>query len=817
MTPLLKSITVTNFRSILGEVTVPLDAPVVLIYGQNGSGKTSILSAIELGLTGRISSFRRVDPAYVSHLVHKEATEGRIAVAVDSLNGASKLNDLVISSSRVIGNPLFSGVHAHFYSERCYLAQATLSRLLEIYEYEGAHRSKSPLTKFVKELLGLNYLDALIDGLHRAGDIRRLRVPLPLYWRVRKKVPELKDSIKSDAAERERVENQIKAIDDQLPKKLDHLGIQADVMMSDAELTRVIESRQEDKEFRRLAQYRLKITATTDEWQTIRSATDPVCLNKAEKEASGAHSALKTWKLSDGRALENLLTQLSEFFPNLPSPNVVGPEQARSAALAMVTAELSRCSATLSKDSEDAATIPTLDQQIVKAREHLAMLDHHITKFSSDSDALAQLLAVVLQHIDSDDCPVCGRNFSEISDETLDSHVSKRLTALSKNAEQLQALIRERSNTSQIVAETVRQRREAAVRLMKDVAREELKLRKSRLGQLKRALTDIAQPMATGEQMILAADKASRRLNELRSQNQRGSTIQATIVQIARDLRLPPSGDTESVDTALERLQADITKRELTLRARQSTLRDALEDVRERRTLLGRRTEITNTISAKRSQMQHLVVAKKKARKRIDQAKALAHEVRETRARIVRRVFNDSLNKVWRDLFVRLAPDEPFVPAFALPKIGSGPVEVILETFYRAGGKGGNPRSMLSSANLNTAALTFFLALHLSVKPTLPWLVIDDPVQSMDEVHISQFAALLRTLSKQHKRQLIISVHEKPLFDYLSLELSPAFPKDSLITVEIARTMNGETLLEWKSQTWSPDPAIAGWRRNLFL
>ena len=184
-------------------------------------------------------------------------------------------------------------------------------------------------------------------------------------------------------------------------------------------------------------------------------------------------------------------------------------------------------------------------------------------------------------------------------------------------------------------------------------------------------------------------------------------------------------------------------------------------------------------------------------------------EVRETKSSIVRRVFDESLNKVWRDLFVRLAPDEPFVPAFALPNLGSGPAEVMLETIYWSGGKGGNPRAMLSSANLNTAALTFFLALHLSVKPTLPWLVIDDPVQSMDEVHISQFAALLRTLSKQHKRQLIISVHEKPLFDYLKLELSPAFPNDRLITVEIARTMSGETLMEWEPQNWTPDPAIA--------
>jgi exonuclease SbcC len=63
----------------------------------------------------------------------------------------------------------------------------------------------------------------------------------------------------------------------------------------------------------------------------------------------------------------------------------------------------------------------------------------------------------------------------------------------------------------------------------------------------------------------------------------------------------------------------------------------------------------------------------------------------------------------------------------------------------------------------------------LSVAKRLPCLIIDDPFQSMDEVHVAQLAALLRTLSRQHDRQIVIAVHEKPLFDYLALELSPAF------------------------------------------
>jgi exonuclease SbcC len=195
--------------------------------------------------------------------------------------------------------------------------------------------------------------------------------------------------------------------------------------------------------------------------------------------------------------------------------------------------------------------------------------------------------------------------------------------------------------------------------------------------------------------------------------------------------------------------------------------------------------------------------------KAIENVKSLLKLAQDERAEIVRRVFNDSLNAAWKDLFVRLAPEEPFVPAFSVPKQSRSDFQATLETLYRDGRRGGNPRAMLSAGNLNTAALTLFLALHLSARPQLPWLVIDDPVQSMDEVHISQFAALLRTLSKQQNRQIIVAVHEKPLFDYLCLELSPAFEGDRLISVELGRAADGNTVADCIVREWTKDRAIA--------
>jgi exonuclease SbcC len=187
-------------------------------------------------------------------------------------------------------------------------------------------------------------------------------------------------------------------------------------------------------------------------------------------------------------------------------------------------------------------------------------------------------------------------------------------------------------------------------------------------------------------------------------------------------------------------------------------------------------------------------------RKLRDQAEA-------ARVRIVRRVFTESLNRVWRDLFVRLAPEEPFVPQFRVPGV-SQRVAATLETMHRDGKPGGPPAAMLSAGNLNTAALTLFLALNLAVERRLPWILLDDPVQSMDEVHVAQFAALLRTLAREHERRIVIAVHERALFEYLTLELSPANPDDSLITVELTRTQDGSTLVRPSFQAYVEDRAL---------
>jgi exonuclease SbcC len=180
VTPWLKTLVIEDFRSIRGSVSVSLDAPVVLIHGPNGTGKTTLLSAIELGLTSTVGALERFDPGYVEHLPHKDAENGEGRVTLTAAYAeATPETKFVANGALIEGAGLLTPEDARFFVERCYLAQATLGRLLEIYEHQDTRKTDSPLTRFVKELLGLAPLDALVEGLRSTGNVQRFRDVAP--------------------------------------------------------------------------------------------------------------------------------------------------------------------------------------------------------------------------------------------------------------------------------------------------------------------------------------------------------------------------------------------------------------------------------------------------------------------------------------------------------------------------------------------------------------------------------------------------------------------------------------------------------------
>lgn len=805
----INSLTVRDFRSIRGDVTVPMNAPIILVQGKNGAGKTSLLSGMELALTGELASLDRIDPNLRKHLVNKGRDRAFVSASVCAADSATLTGEFRVDGMGLKGNSVLDKDLARHFSERCYLAQSTLGRLLEIYQPRDVVAAASPLTRFVKELLGLDALDALINGLYDAGDVRRLRGGASMYWEVRDRIPIVQREVDRLAGEvskaRDQANELLKTVQDlfrshwpaQMEQPVESWRAFLALQTYEVELTHAV-------------QLRIEIAAQADQLKSAEGTTlSQGTMANAEAGARDADTALQAWLQTIGKELSDTFQELSAYFSDLPSPLASRPDYACATATTAINAEMRRCVQALALDAAARQKATSAEADRKRHQDRLVLLDEQIGRHSQRAGQLAQALSSLLPHVHSNECLVCNRNFAEVSTTPLVGHLSANISSLTEAAGRLEALSKERADAIAEISMRERELASEVARLLTDASKQELEHRLTDLRELLATLDALASESIRGEALFKAAANASQELAALRAKDQFTASIRSFANKLAGHLTVEPIGVNEPLNAALDRFLAHVEKMESDLSGKNAARQRAENALREHNVRLDAIKEIERLRSTLGLEITGLTQRKTAGDRIIDQAKELTKIAQAERTAIVRRVFNDSLNRAWKDLFVRLAPDEPFVPAFALPESTKGTVEATLETLHRDGGKGGNPRAMLSAGNLNTAALTLFLALHLSAKSRLPWLIIDDPVQSMDEVHISQFAALLRTLAKRHDRQIIIAVHEKPLFDYLTLELSPSFDGDTLITVELGRAANGDSLATTRVIPWEPDTALA--------
>jgi exonuclease SbcC len=803
----LKSLYVKDFRSINGEVNISLDAPIVLIHGPNGAGKTSLLSAIELALTGTVPSLSRAEPDYLAYLPHKDRPFGEVRLEVTGNHGEPLRSDVRVTTNAVTGSALLGEGDASFFSERSYLAQATLGRLLEIYQHADK-KSDSPLTKFVKELLGLDRMEALIGGLHSAGNIARLKAPASTYLEAR-------DQILGDEAELQRLRGVMVQEEAGIQTGTQALRLQLAeidpllVELKPAEAGQRLGQISEDGDLTAFVRLRRELEVSQASWQsaTLKSAT-PDNRNDIESTNQASRSALDKWIFERGQNLEVLLGHAALFFNDISLSSESGYAERARVLTARITKDRERVERVLMAHEAVLQRRGDLNRQLVEAQTRVERLDLELAVVSTSNEAFARGLSDLMTHVDGEICPVCDRDYSEVSDTPLSAHVSAKVAAMIEQAGRLQSLIQSRSSTQAEVSRLDRELQAAASGMVLEAELTDLKTRAADLTEVERRLSDAKTELEEGDRRTQAANRSAQALAVTQNTDQSAVVLRNSIEDLARrlDMSFEPSISTEQL---LMSLRTMIEQREAALTARQNARRSSIEMAQFLVNATGKQSALAASVDKLAAELALRKERKVQADTIIDVAKDMTRKTREARGLVVRRVFNDELNAVWRDLFVRLAPEEPFIPAFAIPESANADVEAVLETHHRRGGKGGNPRAMLSAGNLNTAALTLFLALHLSVKPRLPWLVIDDPVQSMDEVHIAQFAALLRTLSKQMKRQVIVAVHERSLFDYLALELSPAFEGDRLNIVELGRNAIGQTTSRWDARLFAADRAIA--------
>ncbi len=93
-----------------------------------------------------------------------------------------------------------------------------------------------------------------------------------------------------------------------------------------------------------------------------------------------------------------------------------------------------------------------------------------------------------------------------------------------------------------------------------------------------------------------------------------------------------------------------------------------------------------------------------------------------------------------------------------------------------------DPLPILSSSQLNSFAVSLFLALNLGLPSlTLTLTMLDDPLQSLDSINLLGLVDVLRHF-REH-RQIIVSTHEARLVGLLQRKLRPVLPQQRMITL----------------------------------
>lgn len=799
---MLNSLTIENFRCLKGVVTVPLNAPIVLIYGANGQGKTSIFSAIELALTGRIASLERYDADYLKHVAWRHSPECEASVSL--VDG--RISKARVSSNSVRVSTNLDPNELRFFRERCLLPQSLLWRLLEEYQRRET-KADSPLTEFVKNLIGLDQLDALIDGLRVNGHISRIKTASPQFVETERLAQQAELAVKSL---RQRVTQSIDsctAMQAGIIQNLNRLDISDWNGGPTEDAIIFLDKHSENGVLTSLARQRRDLRAIAEQWSEISDTPDAVQVAAIEGQIISAQRAVSNWQKEVGEPLLQTLQSLAKLFPNLSTGPNEDPQVAWTKAIAIVESDLTRCANLLAHDDSLSSQQTSLASNLSSGRERLAAIDAQIVGIAKDTDDFAQSLAQLLPHIQDNSCPVCDRNFAEVSKQTLLVHVSTKLTEIRSRSSRLRALSKDRADSMSRIRQAEYQLSTTQSSRLSESARAGLLERRLQLQSAREQLQGVAPRLKEGSEFIATLKAAELKRTDTQTRSKLAVSLVTQLRHIEKQLR-PDRADVIGDVTALvQHLTTEIDSRERVLSERLSLRNETISALKAYAAADAqlRSTELElESANSRLAKVKSLLAAAERVR---DRARDLLRTSTDTRDHLVRSALNDHLNDIWRRLFIRLAPNEPYVPAFV--KALARGSQVTLETRDRAGEPAGTPGAMLSAGNLNTAALTLFLGLHLSVSPVLPWLLLDDPVQSMDEVHVSQFAALLRTLSKEQGRQIVIAVHERPLFEYLALELSPAFDGDRLLTIELGRDADDTAAISPKEVVWKRDAAVA--------
>jgi len=554
---ILSGLDVTNFRSIRGHVYAPLDAKVVLVHGENGAGKTSLLSAIEYGLTGNVQALHRADPDYANHLLYWSATNGEMKVTTGEIkvttvqDGRKESFEARIDSKGARSISKLGLKEAAFFTERAYLPQSLLSQLLQIYQESGSN-ADSPLAKFVGDLLGLDRLDALEAGLKPLHDLRNLRKEVEQWSQVEYERDRNTQSVNDRKASLASVLELLGAATGELQGICKSLGYEIAVNEDSVEvISLALRSEDDEKLYAEILDRQRRLNSIEREIASaLQSSNLPV--PTAEVDALAASEAYAAWDLANGETIAKLQSRISTLIPSINIPRDLFALAEES--MPLLQSDHLQLIERAKQGRQDLKRTDEIERELESIRAQINIIDSEIGQISSDSEVLASALGELSAYIKTDICPVCDRDFAELGGESLSNHVHHKMSDLSASAARLITLGKTRGESQQTVSSLEIELRTIDGRKTTPQAVADFDRRSASVGS---AIAELERliPVLTAGAALRRTDVAfRRRASELESSNTALIAARETVSEFAAAIGAEALGADEGFQSALQRL-----------------------------------------------------------------------------------------------------------------------------------------------------------------------------------------------------------------------------------------------------------------------
>lgn len=370
-------------------------------------------------------------------------------------------------------------------------------------------------------------------------------------------------------------------------------------------------------------------------------------------------------------------------------------------------------------------------QRLSAARERAAEERRRKVEEGERDQELATLAQIARRHLDGR-CPVCDQDFDrEAVEAHLAGHISRAEAPVSEGAfvaEEVNRLVSELEGRERALASCQRRHQEA---------------------------------QAYQRDLELWEAERDRRLAEI-------------------GIGVPPGPD---VADAVARVVADEEDRGAALQQ----LEDAGESLSlriVRASELARRSEVEQQVAEVRRQLDEKTRQIRARQETGDLATRIIDQLREVSLEVVGTQM-ERLGPLLQRIYSTADPHPAFRSVRLMSRIFRGKGRLSTEISDFVDSKASSmPELVLSSSQMNALAVSIFLSLNLGV-PSLPLstAMLDDPLQSLDDVNLLGLIDLLRRLTS--KRQLVISTHDPRFGKLLQRKLRPVVEEHRTHVIEL--------------------------------